>query len=164
MAWGHLTVLFIFHSFFLSFYLFVAVQETNVWDYVQDRLKSNFPLSTLEATHIFSQLCHALHAMHSIGPTTALSHRDVKPQNILLSTKKSPPPELLVEGSRDEDDAAHLIVSTSALMQQKQQRLPHAVLMDFGSVAPAEVQITSRIDALATQEDAEVHYFTVWVK
>jgi len=138
-----------------SFFL-VILQETNVWDYVQERLKSNSPLSTLEGIHIFSKLCHALHAMHSIGPSPALalSHRDVKPHNILLSTQNPLPPELLVQESRNEDDAAHLIVSASAL--QTQLRLPHAVLMDFGSVAPAEVQITSRTDALATQEDAEV--------
>lgn len=152
-------------------YMLFPLMETNVWDYVQDRLKSNLPLSTLEATHIFSKLCHALHAMHSTGPgqTVALSHRDVKPHNILLSTQKPLPPELLVETFKssssvkmdrtgaDADDAAHLIVTASASSssQQKQPRLPHAVLMDFGSVAPAEVQITSRTDALVAQEDAE---------
>jgi serine/threonine kinase 16 len=154
-------------------YMLFPLMEANVWDYVQDRLKSNSYLSTLEAAHIFEKLCHALHAMHSI-PTAALSHRDVKPHNILLTTQKPLPPELLTlvqpplrgtGGKSSGEDSAHLIVpvagvdsSTVADTRPRiEKQLPHAVLMDFGSVAPAQVHVTSRTEALVVQEDAERH-------
>lgn len=155
------------------FIIFQLLQETNVWDFVQDRLKSNTPLSPVEAVYIFKQLCHALNAMET--PTAGMSHRDVKPHNILLTTQRPLPLELRIvatsQTTKDHgngDDAAHLIVPAPAAgavagdaagLTQKQQ-LPHAVLMDFGSVAPATVHITSRTEALSAQEDAEVkNYF-----
>jgi serine/threonine protein kinase len=119
--------------------------------------------------------------MHTIdpAPTAALSHRDVKPHNILLVLQKQQlPAELLMRttnsnheqmkknGAGKGSDTAHLIVpaaTASAVVEgraapKQQQVLPHAVLMDFGSVQPAEVQIACRTDALTAQEDAEVGY------
>lgn len=105
--------------------------------------------------------------------SAGLSHRDVKPHNILLTTQKPLPVELRISSTSQQsklngnrEDAAHLIVPAATVPAAKtvpaasgglHQQLPHAVLMDFGSVKPALVHITSRTDALAAQEDAERH-------
>ena len=106
--------------------------------------------------------------------SAGLSHRDVKPHNILLTTQKPLPVELRISSTsqqnimnENKDDAAHLIVPAATVPAIKtvpavaggshQQQLPHAVLMDFGSVKPSIVHITCRTDALAAQEDAERH-------
>ena len=146
----------------------------NVWDFVQDRLKTNRPLSAHETVHLFQQLLAALHAMHSLHPSP-LSHRDVKPHNIMLtSSSSSSKPSIdntttlstnRYDGAHGGDGAQVLglqssssgFPSTASMNNNSLGFLPHAVLMDFGSVAPAVVAVTSRIEALAVQEEAERH-------
>lgn len=146
------------------------LQEGNAWDYVVDRHRKDNPLSAVEVLQLFIQLCDALEAMHTAA--VALAHRDVKPHNILLR-RGSPQPapneqaRSLLAGT---GDGAHLVaggilsVGTGAASPEggpqcsggRSAGVMHAVLMDFGSAAPAVVHVQSRTDALALQEAAEV--------
>lgn len=121
-----------------------------MWDYIQRRQRIGSLLKPAEVLDIFAQLCAALEAMH--GATSGLAHRDVKPHNILLSTRRTRQGR---SGSSTSADSAHIIAVESQM--RAPNTAPKAVLMDFGSVRPAKIHVTSRADALAVQEDAERH-------
>ena len=103
---------------------------------VQWRIKSHVALTRDEVLQVFTQLCLALEAMH-MNPVEPLCHRDVKPHNILLKTPLDGP-------------------DMSSQSRWRDLTKTEAVLMDFGSVKPATCCISSRSQALQTQEDAEV--------
>jgi serine/threonine protein kinase len=137
-----------------------------VWDATQSRLQAGSPLLPREVAHVFLQLCSALAAMHALTP--ALAHRDVKPHNILLREAR---PEGSLgggSGSGGIEDGAHFGAAPAPLAAPPQPAavcdaaLPglercDVVLMDFGSAAGARVEVTSRGQAVALQEDAEVN-------
>ena len=85
-----------------------------------------------QVLRIFLQVCDGLRCMHEHDPPFA--HRDIKPHNVLVRGAGGPggwarPGEGAVE----------------------------AVLMDFGSVREARRTVSSRLEALRLQEEAEAH-------
>jgi serine/threonine kinase 16 len=109
-------------------YMLFELYDGNLWDVVQSRIQVGRHLSNDEIGSIFRQLCLGLDALHSAG----MSHRDVKPHNILLNN------------SCDYPYGKWSDISGSP-----------AVLMDFGSVTEERVVISDRKSALQTQENAE---------
>jgi len=109
-------------------FMLFDMYDGNVWDVVQSRVQVGRPLKPAEVDSVCRQLCLALQAMHDAH----LSHRDVKPHNIMLKDVNSYP-----------------YGKWSDISQAP------AVLMDFGSVKPSVVVISDRKSALKTQEDAE---------
>lgn len=110
--------------------------------------------------------------MHSETPSIA--HRDIKPHNILLNRKAALGQFQSIDRNFDDGDvhaggatrrdSAHSVASsrtTSVSCITDNGGSYHAVLMDFGSAAPAVVQIKSRSDALLLQESAEVYFMFV---
>ena len=82
-----------------------------------------------QVVDIFLQLCQAVASMHSMVP--ALAHRDIKPQNVLLSHDSG-------AGGGSGPGTKYSVALT-----------------DFGSSAPAVVEVNSRSEALALQVLAE---------
>ncbi len=120
---------------------------------MQGRLAAGTPLGADEAVALFRQLATALAAMHSID----LSHRDVKPHNILLGGAAAQHAQRAGAAATAGPDAAHLVMPAPSPATAAKSELPRAALMDFGSAASAVVAVRSRADALQTQEAAERH-------
>jgi serine/threonine kinase 16 len=115
--------------------------------------------------------------MHAASPAP-LAHRDVKPHNILLRRRRAGSAGApAASAAAASQDAAHLVSgggplsfsspggapgsSSAADGASPQQALPSfdrcdVAVMDFGSAAAARVCVTSRAQAVALQEDAEV--------
>ena len=81
---------------------------------------------------IFLQVCEGLRCMHEHEPPFA--HRDIKPHNVLVRGAGGP-----------------------GEWVQPGEGTVEAVLMDFGSVREARRTVSSRLEALRLQEDAEAH-------
>jgi serine/threonine protein kinase len=115
-----------------------VLQDGNVWDAVQSRMKSGSVLGEDEIRHVFLQLCMALQAMHE--NSNPYSHCDVKPHNLMMRP------------------SINAVVGNSAFTKWANLCDMDVVLMDFGSVKPAVQKIESRGQALRVQEDAEVGF------
>ena len=111
------------------FILFPVYLEGSLTDEVDRRAIAGDPFSPAQVLDIFAQVCRAVAAMHSMSP--ALAHRDIKPQNILLSREGG-------NGEGGGGDARYRVALT-----------------DFGSARVAVTEVSSRRDALRLQEDAE---------
>ena len=99
------------------------------YEYTLDTLLSIRSFNELEVLQLFYNICLGVLQFHTHNPP--LSHRDLKPGNILLRLKSNwKNKKLLPPGQTD--------------------ILPfHAVITDFGSAANARIQIRSRRDAIA---------------
>eukprot|EP00246_Nothoceros_aenigmaticus_P006304 TRINITY_DN19121_c0_g1_i1.p1 TRINITY_DN19121_c0_g1~~TRINITY_DN19121_c0_g1_i1.p1 ORF type:complete len:399 (+),score=60.11 TRINITY_DN19121_c0_g1_i1:150-1199(+) len=106
-----------------AYLLFPVFVEGTLFDELSKMHERKEFFPTITVLHIFRQLCAGLQCMHNFEPPYA--HNDVKPGNVLLTSRKDKP--------------------------------PLAVLMDFGSTAPAIRRIRSRTEALQLQEWAAQH-------
>lgn len=95
--------------------------------------------------------------MHKCSP--ALAHRDIKPHNVLLQRHQHRDSEAAVPvgthshpGDDLEAQPLHAVGAAPAASSY------HAVVMDFGSCQEARINVSSRAQALAVQEDAEVSF------
>ena len=112
-------------------WMLFPLYDINLWDFIQKLRQRGGWLAVNDIKAVFSQICHALYAMHAANYT----HRDIKPHNILLKQSKQG-----LDGSSNSITA---------------DRKYHAALTDFGSAGPARAAITTRQQALSVQEDAE---------
>jgi len=112
-------------------WMLFPLYDMNLWDFIQKLMQRGGWLAVNDIKALFSQICHALYAMHAANYT----HRDIKPHNVLLKQYKEG-----IDGSTIAADRKY-----------------HAALTDFGSAGPAKVTITTRQQALSIQEDAERH-------
>ena len=93
--------------------------------------------------------------MHQCTP--ALAHRDIKPHNILLQRHKQHEGEAALPiGSQSHPGDDLEAQPLHAVGAEPPASSYHAVVMDFGSCQEAQVEVSSRSQALAVQEDAEV--------
>lgn len=97
--------------------------------------------------------------MHKCTP--ALAHRDIKPHNVLLQRHQPSNSEAAMPigtqshpGDDLEAQPLHAVGAEPAASSY------HAVVMDFGSCQEAHIEVSSRAQALAVQEDAEVILLT----
>ena len=104
---------------------------------------------------VLSQVCYGIQAMHKCTP--ALAHRDIKPHNVLLQRHQYHNSEAAIPigshshpGDDLEAQPLHAVGAEPAASSY------HAVVMDFGSCQEARIDVSSRAQALAVQEDAEV--------
>lgn len=110
-------------------WMLFPLYDINLWDFIQKLRQRGGWLAVNDIKALFSQICHALYAMHAANYT----HRDIKPHNVLLKQSK--------EGADSNST----------------DKKYHAALTDFGSAGPARVTISTRQQALSIQEDAERH-------
>ena len=94
--------------------------------------------------------------MHKCTP--ALAHRDIKPHNVLLQRHQHHNSEAAMPigshshpGDDLEAQPLHAVGAAPAASSY------HAVVMDFGSCQEAHIDVGSRAQAMAVQEDAEVY-------
>ena len=66
----------------------------NLGQFLAQRQATNKPLEPREIVHVLKPVCEAMHYAHSQG----VFHRDVKPQNILLSVGRQPSATRTVKG------------------------------------------------------------------
>jgi serine/threonine kinase 16 len=114
--------------------LFPLYPKGNAWDCIErsrvDGQDSPFPSSSSSTPWPFPEE-RAVYIIYCIASAllflheNGFAHRDVKPHNILIS---------------DEDD--------------QQSGCPRGILMDFGSVSAAKVQLNTRQDALRLEDEA----------
>mmetsp|Transcript_47722 Transcript_47722/g.120468 ORF Transcript_47722/g.120468 Transcript_47722/m.120468 type:complete len:344 (-) Transcript_47722:184-1215(-) len=108
--------------------LFPVYHEGSLMDEMDRRTLAADPFSPAQVLDLFTQLCHAVAAMHCMTP--ALAHRDIKPQNVLLSRMR-----------------------TTGLAEDRY----NLALTDFGSTRLAVEEVVNRTMALRVQEDAEAN-------
>lgn len=97
--------------------------------------------------------------MHKCTP--ALAHRDIKPHNVLLQRHQPNNSEAAVPiGSQSHPGDDLEAQPLHAVGAEPAASSYHAVVMDFGSCQEAHTEVSSRAQALAVQEDAEVILLT----
>ncbi len=98
----------------------------SLWDEIERTVARGAHMPEPRVLYFLRGICAGLRAMHAHTPT-AYAHRDVKPHNVMLGDAE--------DGGGDGGGGG-------------------AVLMDFGSVAPARQMITSRAEARALADAA----------
>lgn len=71
------------------------------------------------------------------------AHRDLKPGNVLLSDGSS-------DDSVSQSTSRSSLITSSPSSASLEKLVP--IVMDFGSMAPAQVKITTRLEALQLQD------------
>ncbi|KAL3131189.1 hypothetical protein ABBQ38_000491 [Trebouxia sp. C0009 RCD-2024] len=144
------------HMLQLVYMLFPVYEEGSLLDEVTRRQNAHNPLTSQEVLHIFLQVCYGIEAMHKCTP--ALAHRDIKPHNVLLQRHQHHDSEAAVPvGSHSHPGDDLEAQPLHAVGAQPAASSYHAVVMDFGSCQEARIDVSSRAQALAVQEDAEAH-------
>ncbi|KAK9839446.1 hypothetical protein WJX81_002545 [Elliptochloris bilobata] len=134
-------------SKYLVLMLFPLYTAGSLFDELWRQAAAGTRLPLRDVLSIFLQVALGVQAMHGLQPP--LAHRDVKPHNVLLEV-----------GSTEGEDAAEALAAQP--VQNDDKAVPgggrfRAVLMDFGSARQARINVRSRAEALAAQEDAEAH-------
>lgn len=113
-----------------AFYMLFPLFPGSLTDLIDGLAAEHRGLPAKEIIGIFIQVAEALKSMHML-PSGPVIHRDVKPHNVLLRRK-----------------------AANHRASQHHSRY-EAVLMDFGSCQLGSIKISSRLQAMAVQEEAE---------
>lgn len=101
-----------------------------------------------EIISLFKGICHGVQALHHYTPAmrnnrSPYAHRDLKPGNVLLSDGSS-------DDSVSQSTSRSSLITSSPSSASLEKLVP--IVMDFGSMAPAQVKITTRLEALQLQD------------
>ncbi|KAL6769179.1 hypothetical protein ACKKBF_B17785 [Auxenochlorella protothecoides x Auxenochlorella symbiontica] len=125
--------------------LFPAYQHGSAWDAVQ-RAAAPPPLRTVLS--IFIQLCAALEAVHAAG----LSHRDVKPQNLLMEARPGATPRTVLMDLGSAGPAAVPVRDRGHALELQEEAEAHCTAPyrapELWEVVPGTV-LTEKVDVWA---------------
>eukprot|EP00775_Hariotina_reticulata_P010618 gene10618-10776_t len=155
--------------------VFPAYQDGNLADELERLGAAGQKLSRQQVLDIFRQVCAGVGHMHSRG----YAHMDIKPHNVLIKRPNSSPQKRQQQQPVLQAPLSRLMAPSTARTTAKEDeeaetedagtegdlgadtslmsRGYEAVLMDFGSARRLPVEVSSRADALALQEEAEAH-------